>query len=108
MCNKLGTVGLAVRHGDRHVVTWLHPCRNAHRRAALQRPQRIRPDEQDRRSARHAASGHARAGHQIQALLRPPARRHLASQAPQRPHQSTTISSNLQPCEHQQHVHAAL
>lgn len=108
MYNKLGTSGLAVRHGDRHVVPRLHPRRDAHRRAALQRPQRIRPDEQDRRSARHATSGYARAGHQIQALLRPPTRRHLASQAPQRPRQSTTISSSLQPSEHQQHLHATL
>lgn len=108
MCNKLGTSGLAVRHGDRYVVTWLHPRRDAHRRAALQRPQRVRPDEQNRRSARHAASDHARAGHQIQALLRSPTRRDMASQAPQRPRQSSTISSNPQPSEHQQHLHTTL
>ena len=62
------------------MVSRLHPSRNAHRRATIQRSQRVRPDEQNRRSARHATVINARTRLEIEALLRSHAGRHMAGE----------------------------
>jgi hypothetical protein len=71
--------GGAARHplrpGDRHVVAGVHPGGDAHRRASLQRRQRDRPDEQDRRGAGDAAQESPRPGQQDEEVLREAAQR---------------------------------
>lgn len=64
-----GVAGRAVRPGDRHVVARVHTRRDAHRRAPVQRRQRGRPDEQDRRGLRDAAWSFIRPGHYNNTIL---------------------------------------
>ena len=79
-----GSAGNPLRPGHRCLVAWLHPGGDAHRRAALLRRQRDRPDEQNRWGPGHPAKAPARPGAQNEEVLPPVTRRLLQPQPAQR------------------------
>lgn len=82
-----GAAGDPVRLSNRHVVPRVHPGRDAHRRAALLRLERGRPDQQDRRGARDAPEAHPRPGAQNSQVLREALRRQLRAAEDAKPAQ---------------------